>query len=505
MLPDDLSATGNVLDFHLVHPVDGPPPVLLSSTPADEDVDVAVDVNIVLVFSKDVQAGVGNIVISDGSDTRTIDVSDATQVTIAGDTVTINPTADLLHGSTYNVQMASGVITDTRGAAFAGILTSTELNFSTDPGAPALLTAVLDAAGCSIELTFDKDIVSGDASLGFTRSVGVILSADYSGPVVTLHIPKTLQGAAVGTITYNAATGDLAGTYAEVPSFGPIAVTNGSTLTGTWASIASSSVAGSGWRAIAALDSTSFAYAEGGGHTLRKYAWNGSTYAQVGNSINTGNYTTGKVAICALDANNVAYIDAVQRKLRTYTWNGTQFAMTGAELSIGGSPSAFWLAALSSTSIALAEVIGDTLYKLAWSGSAWSVTATKSLTMGNVVYLSALDASTVALADYTNEDLTTYRVSGGTWVKVGNSLSIPAGVASDDRTVASLGCYAIAHIDAYHDSLQAYVFDNTNWATLGSALSVSSVSAGVAATTLDESTLLLVDSVSGSARKFTFT
>ncbi len=50
----------------------------------------------------------GDIVISDGSDTRTIAVGNA-QVNFSGSTVTINPTADLNNNSTYYVQMASGV------------------------------------------------------------------------------------------------------------------------------------------------------------------------------------------------------------------------------------------------------------------------------------------------------------------------------------------------------------------------------------------------------------
>jgi len=84
----------------------------------------------VLTFSEAVAAGTGDIVISDGTDTRTIDVTD-TQVTISGNTVTINPTADLNPDTTYNVQLASGVLKDTAGNAYAGISNATTLNFLT--------------------------------------------------------------------------------------------------------------------------------------------------------------------------------------------------------------------------------------------------------------------------------------------------------------------------------------------------------------------------------------
>ncbi|MCA6116505.1 choice-of-anchor I family protein [Bradyrhizobium sp. WSM 1738] len=97
-------------------------PVLTAATPADDATAVAAGNNIVLTFDEAVAAGTGNIVISNGAgDTRTIAINDASQVTISGNTVTINPTADLAAGATYDVTLASGVITDVAGNAFGGI------------------------------------------------------------------------------------------------------------------------------------------------------------------------------------------------------------------------------------------------------------------------------------------------------------------------------------------------------------------------------------------------
>lgn len=118
--------------------IDTAAPTLSSSTPADNATAVAVGSNIVLTFNENVAVGTGNIVISNGTDTRTIAVGDA-QVTISGNTVTINPTADLNTETTYYVQMASGVLTDTAGNAYAGISDTTTLNFSTpDTTAPTI-------------------------------------------------------------------------------------------------------------------------------------------------------------------------------------------------------------------------------------------------------------------------------------------------------------------------------------------------------------------------------
>ena len=117
--------------------VDTAAPTLASSTPADNATAVAEGSNIVLTFSENVFAGSGNIVISNGTDTRTIAVGDLSQVTINGGVVTINPTADLQQGSTYHVQMANGVFNDQAGNAYVGITGSTVLNFETAPGSSA--------------------------------------------------------------------------------------------------------------------------------------------------------------------------------------------------------------------------------------------------------------------------------------------------------------------------------------------------------------------------------
>ena len=105
---------------------DTAPPMLVSSSPADEAANISTIDNIVLTFDENVQLGAGDIVISNGAgDTRTITVGgpadpDGT-VSVVGNTVTINPTADLAAGSTYHVTIANGAIEDTSGNDFAGI------------------------------------------------------------------------------------------------------------------------------------------------------------------------------------------------------------------------------------------------------------------------------------------------------------------------------------------------------------------------------------------------
>lgn len=127
-------ATQAVSDSRLVFTSvpDTAAPMLQSSTPSDNATAVAVSDNLVLTFNEKVRAGVGTITLTNGSDdVRTISAADASQVSINGAVVTINPTAVLRAGTSYAVQMSSNALLDVAGNAFAGIADSTSLNFVT--------------------------------------------------------------------------------------------------------------------------------------------------------------------------------------------------------------------------------------------------------------------------------------------------------------------------------------------------------------------------------------
>jgi uncharacterized protein YjiK/methionine-rich copper-binding protein CopC len=136
------AATGaSAPSFTATGVVDNAAPTLVSTSPVDEATGITSS-RVILTFNEPVVAGNGNIVISNGAgDTRTIPVGDITQVTFSGNTANINPGADLIKGSSYNVQLASGVIKDAAGNSFAGITNATTLNFSMAAAAPTVLAA----------------------------------------------------------------------------------------------------------------------------------------------------------------------------------------------------------------------------------------------------------------------------------------------------------------------------------------------------------------------------
>jgi predicted extracellular nuclease len=103
--------------------LDATPPALAAVNPVDPDdgaVAVPADDNIVLRFTETIVAGSGSFTLSNGTDVRTIAITDP-QVTISGNTLTINPTTDLAGGTTYALTAGAGIVEDAAGNDFAGI------------------------------------------------------------------------------------------------------------------------------------------------------------------------------------------------------------------------------------------------------------------------------------------------------------------------------------------------------------------------------------------------
>lgn len=112
-------------------PSDTTPPTLVSTSPTDNAIGVDLNSPIILTFNEPVAAGTGSILISSGSDVRTINIRDTSQVSISGNTVTIHLPSELNSVLSYNVQMDSGVITDVAGNPFSGITNKQTFNFFT--------------------------------------------------------------------------------------------------------------------------------------------------------------------------------------------------------------------------------------------------------------------------------------------------------------------------------------------------------------------------------------
>ncbi|MEM6842468.1 MAG: Calx-beta domain-containing protein [Bacteroidota bacterium] len=115
--------------------VDALAPTVNSTSPTDNDTDVAVGNDITITFSENIQFGTGNIQLidlDDASSTVTIDASSpGSEASISGATLTLNPSSDLEGSTNYAVQIAATAIDDLAGNSFAGISNNTTFNFTT--------------------------------------------------------------------------------------------------------------------------------------------------------------------------------------------------------------------------------------------------------------------------------------------------------------------------------------------------------------------------------------
>lgn len=80
-------------------------------TPTTGSAAVGVGSKLVLAFDEPVVAGVGNLTLSNNAgDSRSIAITDTSQINIDGASIVIDPSADLIAGSTYTVQAPAGLL-----------------------------------------------------------------------------------------------------------------------------------------------------------------------------------------------------------------------------------------------------------------------------------------------------------------------------------------------------------------------------------------------------------
>ncbi|SIQ87862.1 DUF4347 domain-containing protein [Marinobacterium stanieri] len=207
--------SGNIAEAYnsgTAHTLDlvGPVFQAASSSPADDSFfgsDLSADIS--LSFSENILLDTGSILLKDLTTGQTVETfssqtgtgDNGGSISASGATLTLNPGANLLAGTEYAINIASGAITDSLGNSFSGFGDDTTYNFSTLPlvelsadqtsitelGDEAVYTLVLkDALGNTVTASQDVQInlaISGSATGGGTD---YNLSGDISGNTVTI-------------------------------------------------------------------------------------------------------------------------------------------------------------------------------------------------------------------------------------------------------------------------------------------------------------------------------
>ena len=221
-------------------------PTLSSSSPADNAINFSVSGNVVLTFSEAVLVGTGNITIvnaANTADTRTISVTDSSQVTVSGGVVTINPTADLTANGAYYINIPGTAFLDAAGNKYAGISDATTLNFTAvaattggTTGVNFMLTSAADAPA----LSSADDTINGAVDTianGGTYNLGDVIDGGAGTDTLSLAIADSSKWTAasvsnVENIVLRAGEGATAMSFAAIT--GATAITS----SGSTASIA---------------------------------------------------------------------------------------------------------------------------------------------------------------------------------------------------------------------------------------------------------------------------
>ncbi|MFC2152743.1 beta strand repeat-containing protein, partial [Bacteroidota bacterium] len=149
-------------------------PTVNSVSPVDGAVDIAVDTDLSITFSEDVNKNVGSITIMDADADLEYEVIDVTtgQVTVVSNVATINPSVDLESEVNYYILVGQSTFQDLAGNNFDGITASTDWNFLTEDLNPPVITAVspLDNAiditlTTDLEITFDENVAKGTGNI----------------------------------------------------------------------------------------------------------------------------------------------------------------------------------------------------------------------------------------------------------------------------------------------------------------------------------------------------
>ena len=196
-----------------------------SFSPVDGATSVGISDNLVITFNEDVQASPNGYVLlkyAAGTTREAISLNSANAV-FSGNTLTLNPTNDLINGLDFHIIIQAGAITDLAGNDFAGILDATTWNFTAEllPDLTAPFVTTITPYDDQTHIAIDSDF-----TMYFSENVqkgsGNILIKNFAtnATVQTIDVVSGEVTIAGQLVTINPASdlGNLTEYYIEMPS-----------------------------------------------------------------------------------------------------------------------------------------------------------------------------------------------------------------------------------------------------------------------------------------------
>ncbi|MCG8501683.1 MAG: S-layer homology domain-containing protein [Firmicutes bacterium] len=222
-LNDNDSITGNSLSVPLggagtsgnndgsysgseTYTIDNTAPMLHSTTPADNATGIDGSANLAAAFNEDIATGSGNIMIykSGGTVVESLNIATGVgtgggSVSVAGDTLTINPGADLQNGMSYYINIPNTAITDGVGNNYDGISDTASWSFAIRPFVELSVdnTSISEDGGVATFTVTLKDADGND----FTATDNVTVNLGFSGTATGSGTDYTSSTASVLILT----------------------------------------------------------------------------------------------------------------------------------------------------------------------------------------------------------------------------------------------------------------------------------------------------------------
>ena len=197
-------------------------PSITSTTPVDNTTGIAVNSSLVANFDENIALGTGNFYLVKASVPpvyTTIDITDNSQVSVAGSTMTVTPSGNMESLTDYYILMQSGTLTDTQAGlnAFTGLSDNSYWNFTTAD--VVLLNSVTAASSTQLVLNFNTTVALNGApdnatDFTVTDALGNDFSPAASGDIadastdskIELTVPDLSTAVGDLTITYTSTT-----------------------------------------------------------------------------------------------------------------------------------------------------------------------------------------------------------------------------------------------------------------------------------------------------------
>jgi hypothetical protein len=210
------------------------------------------------------------------------------------------------------------------------------------------------------------------------------------------------------------------------------------------------------------------AYHDSTNNTLRKYSFDSATetWSQTGNALAIGGLVSAS-GLAFMTPDTVAFAVQGDDLLRTYQFDGTDWAQVGNSLNDPLMSGTSELAPMTPSRVCLnyGATGPGTIQAFDFDGTNWT-TAGNTFTLGTA-YICGMTNTTIAGID-SGGDLVCLEFDGTNWSQLGNIYTLPA----IQPTMTRLNENHIFMYNQFTDSGKIYKFDGFNWSEVGEELVV---------------------------------